>query len=75
MRSFVSKNDLPKVTPKGLRHTSATLLIMNGLNIRSLANRLGHAKTSTTTDIYSHSIKSMDEVAADLLDGIINTGK
>jgi integrase len=71
LRKFTEKNNLPKVTPKGLRHTSATLLIMNGLNVRSIANRLGHAKTSTTTDIYSHAIKSMDEVAASILEKVI----
>jgi len=72
LRNFVEKNNLPKVTIKGLRHTSATLLIMSGLNVRSLANRLGHAKTSTTTDIYSHAIKSRDVQAAEMLDSIIN---
>ncbi|MDR1067687.1 MAG: tyrosine-type recombinase/integrase [Clostridiales Family XIII bacterium] len=74
VRRFVEKNNLPKITPKGLRHTSATLLIMNGLNVRSLANRLGHAKTSTTTDIYSHALKSMDEIAANILENAINQG-
>jgi site-specific recombinase XerD len=45
---------------------------MSGLNVRSLSNRLGHAKTSTTIDIYSHAIKSMDEVAATLLEKAIS---
>ena len=74
IRKFIDEKGLPKVTLKGLRHTSATLLIMGGLNIRSLADRLGHAKPSTSMDIYSHAIKSMDVAAANILDSIISAG-
>jgi integrase len=72
MSSFVVSNKLSKITNKGLRHTGATLLIMNGMNARSIADRLGHAKTSTTLDIYSHAFKSVDATAADLLYEAVN---
>jgi len=47
-RKFVKKTDLPPVSLHSLRHTSATLQLMNGIPIRTVSARLGHAKTSTT---------------------------
>lgn len=64
---FIKKYDLPKFSPHSLRHTNASLLIANGVNIPTVSKRLGHANVSTTTKIYSHAIQSADEKAADIL--------
>ncbi len=62
---FAKRADLPKgVSIHSLRHTNATLLIAAGTNIRTVSARLGHAQTSTTTDIYAHAIQSADAAAA-----------
>ncbi len=71
-RSFVKKHDMPDVSIHSLRHTNATLLIANGVNLTTVANRLGHANTNTTTKIYAHAIKTADEMAADTLQDILN---
>lgn len=62
---------LPDIPLHGLRHTSATLLISENVDIRTVAGRLGHAQTSTTLNIYSHALKSKDKAAADLLAGML----
>lgn len=64
---FVKKYNLPKFTPHSLRHTNASLLIANGINIPTVSKRLGHASVSTTTNIYSHAVKTSDEKAANLI--------
>ena len=56
-------------------HTNATLQIMGGVPLRAVAGRLGHAKTSTTADIYSHVIRSVDEAAAEILEDMLNPVK
>ena len=55
---------LPNIPLHGLRHTSATLLISQNVDVRTVSNRLGHAQTSTTMNIYSHQLEEMDKLAA-----------
>ena len=72
IKQFSVSIGLPPITAHSLRHTNATLLIAGGTNIRTVSNRLGHASTSTTGNIYSHAIKTADEIAADTLDDLLN---
>ena len=69
---FIKKTDLPPVTLHSLRHTNATLLIANKADIRTVSQRLGHAQTSTTVNIYAHAIQSADAATAEVLDDILN---
>lgn len=55
-------------TLHSLRHTNITLQIASGVPLVTVSGRAGHAKTSTTTDIYSHFIQSSDEKAANIID-------
>ena len=59
---------LPEITLHGLRHTSATLLIAQNIDVKTVSGRLGHSETSTTMDIYAHALKKRDEEAAASLD-------
>ncbi len=65
------KDKLPDIPFHGLRHTSATLLISENVDIRTVSARLGHAQTSTTMNIYAHSLKELDEKAADTLGNLL----
>ncbi|MDF2675339.1 MAG: hypothetical protein K0R09_3611, partial [Clostridiales bacterium] len=56
----------------GLRHTNATLLIGQGVDTTTVSKRLGHARTSTTMDIYSHSLKKTDLEASDKLEALFS---
>ena len=37
-----------------MRHTNASLPTTQGVDVRTVANLLGHAQVSTTLDIYAH---------------------
>lgn len=56
----------------GLRHTNASLLIAEGVDVVTVSKRLGHSKTSTTTDIYAHSLKKTDIQASNKLEKLFN---
>lgn len=70
-RDFITKTDLPKISIHSLRHTNITLLIAAGVPLRTVSYRAGHAQTSTTANIYSHAIRTADEMAAGALDDIL----
>ncbi|NCB25421.1 MAG: site-specific integrase [Bacteroidia bacterium] len=68
---FIKRNNLPKVNIHSLRHTNITLLIMAGVPLRTVARRAGHASTATTSVIYSHAIQSADEMASEVMEGLL----
>lgn len=61
-------HNLPKITPHGLRHTMASLLNSECMEVSAISKRLGHARISTTADIYTHVFKKADTAASDLLE-------
>lgn len=73
--AFIKKNNLPPIHLHSLRHTNATLLIASGADLRTVSKRLGHSNMTTTSNIYTHAIKSADERAAKLLGDILHPVK
>jgi len=63
---------LEHVKLHGLRHFVSTELLTAGIDLRTVSNRLGHARTSTTLDIYWAWVPAQDEVAAEHLDAVLN---
>jgi len=62
---------LPRITFHGLRHSNATLLISQNINMKTVSSRLGHANISTTLDIYTKALKSSDKDVADKMDSLL----
>ena len=62
---------LPPVRFHDLRHTCATLLLMDGMNAKVVSKMLGHSSTSMTLDIYSHAFPDMQRDAASALDRLL----
>ena len=71
LKKFSRRHGLPHITPHAFRHTAASILIHSGQDIVTVSKRLGHAKASTTTDIYSHIIEEADEQASECLAEIL----
>ena len=55
---------------KGLhsfRHTVATEAIANGVDIKTVSSILGHSQTSTTLNIYAHTVQKANTKALNLM--------
>lgn len=55
---------IQKMTPHGLRHMHASLLLAEGLPIPAVSARLGHAHAGVTLSVYAHIIGNQDTTAA-----------
>lgn len=62
---FVKRHNLRYITFHDLRHSSATWMLHQGVNMKVIQERLGHKKISTTMDIYAHVLKEADQDAGD----------
>lgn len=71
--STVKEDDqLPIIRFHDLRHTSATLLLSENVDIATISHRLGHSRPSITLDVYSHSLFTKDITASKTLSLMFN---
>jgi len=63
---------LPPMTPHGLRHLHASLLLAAGLPVPAVSQRLGHANPGVTMAIYAHALHKDDRAAAEALSRALN---
>lgn len=66
-RPLLDAAGLPPVRFHDLRHTAATLLLLQGVHAKVVSEMLGHATITITLDTYSHVLPSMKQEAADAL--------
>lgn len=63
---FLKRNKLRYIRPHDLRHTSATYLLSQGIDLKTVSARLGHSTTRITADIYAHRTIETDRSASEL---------
>ncbi|MCK2017945.1 site-specific integrase [Peribacillus frigoritolerans] len=69
--NLVERVGLPKIRFHDLRHTHATILIQQNINVKLISERLGHSDIETTLNTYSHVLPDMQKSVSDKLDKII----
>ena len=67
----VKRLELPEFRLHDLRQSHATLGLGAGVPIKVMSDRLGHATTSFTMDIYMHAIPAIEDDAADQIAGLM----
>ncbi|HTE21085.1 MAG TPA: site-specific integrase [Armatimonadota bacterium] len=68
---LVAKSGLPRVSFHGLRHSHATHLLLEGVHVKIVSERLGHFNVHITLDTYSHVVPGMQEAAAVRVDAAL----
>jgi integrase len=64
-RKALGEERLPVVRLHDLRHTHATLLLADGVPVKVVSERLGHASATITLTVYQHVHPGMGRQAAD----------
>lgn len=67
---FADKAGLPHIRLHDFRHSHASLLASEGINIQEIARRLGHSNVEMTWNTYSHLYPHEEERAVSVLDTI-----
>jgi integrase len=62
---------IPRVRFHDLRHTAATLLLLQGVHPKVVSDMLGHSTVGLTLDTYSHLLPAMHQQAAAAMDAIL----
>ena len=68
---FIEQIGLPVINFHGLRHTNATLLIAQNVDVAVVAARLGHAQITTTLNFYVHPIIAHNKKASYILEDLL----
>jgi integrase len=71
LKKFAEKNNLPHINPHAFRHTVASVLISNGVDVTTASKLLGHSNVTTTQDFYSHIIEEAKETATKTLTDVL----
>lgn len=69
-KAFAKAANLPHIRIHDFRHTHASLLVNEGINIQEIARRLGHADVQMTWNTYSHLYPREEERAVEILNKI-----
>lgn len=69
-RGFLQRSGLQSRPLHALRHTSATLLLSGGVDIKTVSARLGHSSLEVT-QLYLHLIGDADQRAAEIMESIL----
>ncbi|MFQ1002606.1 tyrosine-type recombinase/integrase [Modestobacter sp. SSW1-42] len=64
-RKALGPDQLPAIRLHDLRHTHATLLLADGVPVKVVSERLGHASPTITLSVYAHVHPGMGRQAAD----------
>lgn len=68
---YVGQIGPPVINFHGLRHTNATLLISQNINVAVVAARLGHVQITTTINFCVHPIISHNRKAGNVLENLL----
>lgn len=71
-RAAVKRAGVPRIRIHDLRHTHATLLLLDGLHPKIVQERLGHGSIAITIDLYSHVVPGLQEPAVDAITRILS---
>lgn len=71
-RKFAQESGFEGLRFHELRHTQATQLVSNGVDMKTIQHRLGHASATLTMNLYAHALPENDVQAAQLIGNLFS---
>lgn len=71
LNKFSIRHNLPHINPHAFRHTLASVLCLNGIDMTTISKWLGHKNVTTTMNIYEHILDKGREQVADCVSDVI----
>ena len=71
LTKLLEKAELPKCRFHDLRHLCASIMLLQGVNVKVAQERLGHKDITTTMNIYSHVLPSSAKEAAEKIGQLV----
>ena len=69
--ALCDKAGVRQCRPHDLRHTAASVLLLQGTEMRTVMEVLGHSRMATTSDLYTHVLAEVKADAADRMDSFL----
>lgn len=74
-KDVLRENGMREIRFHDLRHSCASLLLANGVNMKNIQEWLGHSNFSTTADVYSHLDFNNKITSANIMHDVLGTKK
>ena len=75
MKRIIQTSGVSPIRFHDLRHTHASILISEGVDLVKVSKRLGHANAKITLEYYAHLMPNEDDQVADIFDQVMNRTK
>jgi integrase len=70
-KALLTKAGLPNIRFHDLRHSAASLMLAQGIPLRSIQDILGHSSIALTANLYAHVGEQLRREAADAMDAVL----
>jgi integrase len=74
-RRIMLRAGVSELTTHDLRHTAATTMLLAGVPVKIVSEKLGHSSVTITMDLYSHVLPDMQDQAAAAMDDALIRGR
>ena len=71
LTKFCKRHGIKYVNVHSFRHLNASLLISNGVDVKTVSSALGHSQVSTTLNIYAHSFAEAQARASETIADVL----